>query len=156
MGTLLIVLDSNVLVYAAGGEHPLRDPCRLIFEAVVEGVAEATTTVAMIDEFVSVHGRRRDRPTAARRAEEFLAILSPLLTSEEVDVRPALRLFERIDAIDASDAFLAVAAIRNEAEALVSADHGFANVPRLRYVDPSSDALRSLISRDADSRGPGE
>ena len=33
----MIVLDTTVLVYATGAEHPLRSPCRALIEAVTAG-----------------------------------------------------------------------------------------------------------------------
>lgn len=35
--TRVIVLDTTVLVYAVGAEHPLRDPCRRLVEAIADG-----------------------------------------------------------------------------------------------------------------------
>src|SRR6476646_11029825 len=50
----MIVLDTTVLVYAKGSEHPLRAPCRELIEAVAGGSIEATTSVEAIQEFVHV------------------------------------------------------------------------------------------------------
>jgi predicted nucleic acid-binding protein len=33
----LIVLDTTVLVYAKGQDHPLREPCRALVEAIAAG-----------------------------------------------------------------------------------------------------------------------
>jgi uncharacterized protein len=62
----VIVLDATVLVYAVGGKHPLRDPCRRLVDAVADGSLAATTTVEVIQELVHVRPRRRGRPDAAR------------------------------------------------------------------------------------------
>lgn len=40
----MIVLDTTVLVYATGAEHPLRAPCRLLIDMIAQGKVEATTT----------------------------------------------------------------------------------------------------------------
>ncbi len=142
----MIVLDANVLIYAVGRDHELREPCRAIVAAIRDGRVQATTTVGVIDEFVHVHARGRDRMAAVRWADRYAVLLSPLLMHEESDVRAALNLFERIDALNASDSFLAAAALRAKAEALVSADKGFDRVPRLRYLHPASSELSALLA----------
>lgn len=61
----MIVLDTTVLVYAKGAEHPLRDPCRDLVAAIADERIAATTTAEVIQEFVHVRARRRDRSDAA-------------------------------------------------------------------------------------------
>ena len=53
----MIVLDTTALVYAVGGEHPMREPSRRLVEAIAAGRIEATTTVEVIQEFVHVRAR---------------------------------------------------------------------------------------------------
>jgi predicted nucleic acid-binding protein len=77
----VIVLDTTVLVYAKGAEHPLR----------------------------------------------------------------GLALFERVTGLGAFDAVLAAAAISAGAEALVSADNGFGDVPNLAYVSPDVAGVATLL-----------
>ena len=48
----MIVLDTTVLVYAVGAEHPLREPNRRLIDAIATGRVDATTTAEVIQEFV--------------------------------------------------------------------------------------------------------
>jgi hypothetical protein len=41
----VIIVDTTVLAYAVGDEHPLREPCRRLLAAHANGTIEATTTV---------------------------------------------------------------------------------------------------------------
>ena len=64
----MIVLDTTVLVYATGSDHPLREPCRRLVDAVANGVLTARTTVELIQELMHVRARRvGDRHEPARR-----------------------------------------------------------------------------------------
>lgn len=76
----MIVLDTTVLVYAKGAEHPLRDPCRDLVAAIADERIAATTTAEVIQEFVHVRARRRDRSDAAALGRDYAELLSPLLT----------------------------------------------------------------------------
>lgn len=143
----MIVLDTTVLVYAAGADHPLREPCSALMERVAEGDVEATTTVEVIQEFAHVHARRRDRRAVARAARSFAELLAPLLVVDPGDLAAGLDLFERRDSLGAFDAVLAAVALARGADALVSADRAFATVPRLRHVDPGTPEIGALIDR---------
>ncbi|MDQ3784280.1 MAG: type II toxin-antitoxin system VapC family toxin [Actinomycetota bacterium] len=121
-----------MLVYAVGDHHPLRGPCRRIVQTVADGRMAASTTVEVIQEFVHVRARRRPRSDAVAIATDFVHLFSPLQIVDEDDLELGLRVFGEGGVISAFDAVLAASAIRHEAEALVSADEAFSNVPDYR------------------------
>lgn len=143
----MIVLDTTVLVYAKGAEHPLRQPCRELVAAIADGQIEATTTVEAIQEFAHVRARRRDRGDAAALGRDYAELLSPLLEITVAQLRRGLELFERHEGLGAFDAVLAGAALEVGAEALVSADGGFAAVPGLPHAMPDVAGVAGLLKR---------
>ena len=140
----MIVLDTTVLAYAVGGEHPLRDPCRRLLAAHAEGGVEAATTVEVIQEFAHIRARRQTRPDAVHVARQYVAAFSLLVTTPD-DLDRGLDLFEQYPALGAFDAVLAAVALEHGAQALVSADRAFGSVPGLPWVDPASPAMLRLI-----------
>lgn len=140
----MIILDTTVLVYAVGIEHPLRGPCRRILRAHADGAIEAVTTVEVVQEFAHVRARRRTRAAAAAVARRYAAGLALLAAGPE-DLEVGLELFERQAALGAFDAVLAAVALNRGAEALVSADAAFGEVAGLRRVDPATPALDRLL-----------
>ncbi len=146
----MIVLDTTVLVYAKGAEHPLRDPCRKLIEAIAANEIEATTTVEAIQEFVHVRSRRRDRSDAASLGRDYVELLSPLLPVTDEQLQQGLGLFERLERLGAFDAVLAAAAIAIDASALVSADEDFAAVPTLTYVRADPSGVAHLLDSPAE------
>jgi uncharacterized protein len=141
----MVVLDTTVLVYAKGADHPLRDPCRRLVAAVAEGALEATTTVETIQEFAHVRARRRGRADAARLAADYAALLSPLLTVGEADLERGLALYERSERLGAFEAVLAAAAEAADARALVSADAAFDELPVLPHIVPDAAGVVTLL-----------
>lgn len=141
----MIVLDTTVLVYAKGAEHPLRDPCRRLIAAVAEEGLAATTTVEAIQEFVHVRARRRDRADAAALGRDYAELLSPLLGVEREHLDRGLELFQRLERLGAFDAVLAAAAIDAGATALVSADTAFAAVPALTHLVPDEAGVGQIL-----------
>ncbi|HEY0237673.1 MAG TPA: type II toxin-antitoxin system VapC family toxin [Friedmanniella sp.] len=143
----MIVLDTTVLVYAVGSDHPLRDPCRSLVSAVSSGVLAATTSVEVVQEFVHVRSRRRDRRDAVGLGRDYVDLLSPLLVVGADELRTGLTFFETTAELGAFDAVLAAAALAAGADALVSADRAFAAVRGLRHVVPDASGVASLLAR---------
>jgi predicted nucleic acid-binding protein len=143
----MIVLDTTVLVYAKGSDHPFRDPCRRLINAIAEGELDATTTVEVIQEFVHVRAQRRERSDAVELGCDYADLLAPLLTVEDEQLRRGLSLFERTDPLGAFDAVLAASALDTGATALVSADNAFTHVAGLDHVIPDDAGVDSLLKR---------
>lgn len=142
----MIVLDTNILSYALGDDHPLRDHCRRLLQAHRDGRVEATTTVEVLQEFTHVRARRRSRADAARSARAYAAAFTLLHTAPE-DLELGLQLFEQHRRLGAFDAVLAAVALNHRAEALVSADRAFGEVVGLRLVEPGTISFDRLLAR---------
>lgn len=128
----MIVLDTTVLVYAVGGAHPLAGPARGLVAAIEGGRVPGTTTVEVIQEFVQVRSRRRDRADAAALGRDFATLLSPLLSPGADELEAGLALFEQTT-LGAFDAVLAAATI-SRGDVLVSADGAFSAAPGLELA----------------------
>ncbi|MGH3850574.1 MAG: type II toxin-antitoxin system VapC family toxin [Pseudonocardiaceae bacterium] len=143
----MILVDTTVLVYAVGGEHPLRQPCRTIVSAVGDGSILATTTVEMIQEFAHVRARRRGRADSTAVARSYAKLFSPLLVLDETDLESGLELFGRHGSIGSFDAVVAAATIRRDG-ILVSAFHGFKVVEGLAMLNPAAPDLLHHLQQE--------
>jgi predicted nucleic acid-binding protein len=141
----VILLDTTVLVYAKGHDHALRDPCRELIAAIADRRIDATSTVEVIQEFVHVRARRRDRSDAAGLGRDYAELLSPLLAPTVEDLNAGLALFEHSDTLGSFDAMLAACATRAGIQALVSADTAFADVAQLSHVVPDRAGVARLL-----------
>jgi uncharacterized protein len=141
----MIVVDTTVLVYAKGGDHPLRDPCLALMTAVADDRLEATTSPEVIQEFVHVRARRRDRRDAASLGRAYAELFSPLMTITDNALRRGLSLFEQVEQLGAFDAVLAAGAAGAGASAIVSADAAFAAVTDVRHVVPDAAGIAALL-----------
>ena len=141
----MIVVDTTVLVYAVGVDHPLRESCRRLVEAARTRTAELTTTVEVIQEFVHVRARRRSKRDAIMLGKAYAALLHPLLAVDERDFAAGLDLFGSSTELGPFDAVLATAAIHRDADALVSADRAFEEIEGVAYLHPTSRDLGALI-----------
>jgi len=139
----VILLDTTVLCYAVGTEHPLRDPCRVLIGRAGRGELRASTTVEVVQEFVHVRARRRGRADAVQLARAYVRLLAPLQSPDEDTLEAALRLYPTIPALGSFDVLLAATAVRS-ADTLLSADRAFADVPGLHHVVPDAEGIATL------------
>jgi predicted nucleic acid-binding protein len=140
----VILLDTTVLVYAVGADHPLRGPCRLILQAHAAGSLEATTTVEVIQEFTHVRARRQPRADAVALARHYAAAFS-LLASQTADLELGLTLCERHPELGAFDAVLAAVALNHHVDAFISADRAFGVLTQLPWIDPATPEIDRIL-----------
>ncbi|HLA15754.1 MAG TPA: type II toxin-antitoxin system VapC family toxin [Candidatus Limnocylindrales bacterium] len=141
----MIVLDTNVLVYAVGGPHPLAAPCRALVEAIRDRRIEATTAPEVIQEFVHVAVRRRPRSVVVALAGAYADLLAPLQPIEEPHLRRGLRVFLDYPDLDAFDALLAGTVLEEGLDALVSADAHLQVVNGLDVIVPGTSRFDDLL-----------
>jgi predicted nucleic acid-binding protein len=148
----VIILDTTVLAYAVGKEHPLREPCRRLLAAHASGAIEATTTVEVLQQFAYVRARRRSREDAVNLTRLYVVALGPIVTTT-AELDAGLTLFGQHPELGAFDAVLAAVALSRGAEALVSAVRAFASVPELAWIDPATSAIDRLVGDSASGAG---
>lgn len=141
----MILLDTDVLVYAAGTEHPLRAPCREILRAAGDERIDARTTEPCLLELLHVWATRRSRADAARLASLYLRLLGAPIPTEEV-VGEAADLFARHERLGSVDAHLAAAARRTGARMVVTADRAFRGVVGVTARPPDHADVRRLLA----------
>lgn len=142
----MILVDTNVLVYAIGGAHELREPARRVIDGVQRGAIPGATIGAVYLEFLHVYSRRRSPAAAAAAIQDLITLLGlpiELLASELV---VAAGLYERHTCLEAVDAALAAVSLRPEVEGLVTADRAFFDVPGVRVLDPRSPELARMLA----------
>jgi predicted nucleic acid-binding protein len=140
----VIVLDTSVLVYATGTDHPFREPCqRLLISEAPAG--RLTTTAGVIQEFVHVRQRRRSRSDAVALARDFVDLFEPLLEVPDAAVRDALDLLVEHPKLGAFDSVLAAAAIRAGCSALITTDAAFTGIRGCPVVVPDSVGIHRLV-----------
>jgi hypothetical protein len=141
----VIALDTNILVYAVGSPHAFAEPCQAMVAAIRDHRLEATTTPAVIQEFVHVTMRRRPLEAAIALAVDFADLLAPLVSVGEVHLRRGLRILKDHPDLEAFDALLAAVVIEESIDAVVSADARLGAVNDLQVIVPGTDRFAELL-----------
>jgi predicted nucleic acid-binding protein len=99
----MIFVDGNVLVYAVGAPHPLRDEARAFFEESLVTSRPLATSAEVLQELLHVYlsvGRLETLDAALTLAGSLIATVWPI---EEEDVRQARALAEVHPGLGARD-----------------------------------------------------
>jgi len=133
-----LFLDTTVLVHAAGGTHPLREPSRSLVELARSGTLELHVSTEAIQEFLFHRLRRTDAAAAVLDARDAAAFC-------RVHAFDASVLDRSIDLVESTnlrgrDAVHAATAQVQGFSAIVSADRDFDGIPGLTRIDPADAA----------------
>ncbi len=110
------LFDTSIFIYALGGEHLYKEPCR---EIVRKAAAEAARNVAK------------------------LAWWHPV---EPNDIQRGIDLFEIHPNLDARDAVFAALAINRGIDTILSTDRAFDGINELKRIDPADEqAVARLV-----------
>lgn len=122
----MIFVDSNVLVYAVGGEHPLRNRARSFFRETLEDGTPLATSAEVLQELLHVYlpvDRLRTLDAALQLAD---ARIATIWSVEAEDVRLARLLAERHPALDARDLLHLACCIRRDVDRVKTFDRALA------------------------------
>ena len=130
--TAALLLDAAVFVYATGGEHPLRAPCR----SVLRSERDLFASVEAIQEFAHHRLRRTgDRARAAREGTAAAGSCSLLDFTAGV-LRRSLTLLQDHPTVRGRDAVHAATALEYGVSTIVSPDAAFDDIPGLTRLNP--------------------
>ncbi len=134
---MTVFIDTAIIMYAAGGEHPLRDPSRRILSRIGEGELDGVISVEVIQEilhrFISVR-----RPTLGQaQASEAMDFFAPVLPISHALMRRVPDLLGRYPDLDARDLVHVATCIHEGITQIISPDRAFDQVVGLRRIDPT-------------------
>jgi len=133
-------VDVNVPMYAAGGEHPLREACAWALEAIVEGRFSAAIDAEIVQEILYRFGALNRRELGARVARDTMAIIPTIYPVNAEDASRAVDLFEQYSEqrLPARDCLHAAVMLGRGLSSILSTDSHFDTVTGLTRVDPLS------------------
>lgn len=141
---MTVFIDTAVIMYAGGSDHPMQQPCRELLTAVVHRRLEAVTSVEVIQEILHRFTAIDRRKTGMRMAESALDIFAPVLPINEAIMRRMPTLIGTYDQLSARDLVHVATCQSVGIELIVSPDRGFDAIEGLQRLDPV-DVAGSLL-----------
>ena len=135
-----IFIDANVPIYAAGREHPYREPCIQVLAAVNDD-PEAFVTDAEVFQEIMHHYLRTERWDAGQAVvESFAAMMYGKVSPVTIDdVLAAGQLDKTHHGLSTRDLLHLAVMHRLGVTRIVTADADFGRVPGIIRLDPADD-----------------
>jgi predicted nucleic acid-binding protein len=132
-----VFIDTAIIMYAGGGEHPLREPSRRILSRIGDGDLDGVISVEVIQEILHRFVRIRRPETGYAQASEAMDIFAPVLPITHALMRRVPDLATKYPSLDARDLVHVATCIHEGIAEIISPDRAFDVVAELRRIDPS-------------------
>lgn len=132
------LVDTNVLVYAAGRPDPNRDPCRRILEDVDDRPEEYGIDVETLQELLDVYTRRGQRAFAAQLVRRTLETFVDPFPVTRREIEEAADIVKEYRRLTPRDAIHAAVVLTYNLDGIVSADRSFEQLTGVTRFDPRS------------------
>lgn len=134
---MTVFIDTAVIMYAAGGEHPLRDPCGRIIAGIGDGDVDAVTSAEVVQEILHRFVSLRRAELGRAQAVEALDLFAPVLPITHALMRRVPDLALRYPSLDARDLVHVATCIHEGITEIVSPDRAFDRVAEVHRIDPA-------------------
>lgn len=124
-------------MYAAGGPHPLRDPCDRILALIASGGLDAVTSTEVVQEIAHRFLSLRRPELAGRLAMDVLDLFAPVLPVTHATMRRLPDLIELYPSLAARDLVHVATCLHEGIAEIISPDRAFDQVVGLRRIDPT-------------------
>ena len=132
----MILVDSNVFMYAAGTEHPSQAPSVRFLDAAARGHIDAVVDAEVLQEILHRY-RAIGRWHEGRRVYDLSRTVVPVVLDVTAEVLDGARdLLDEVPGLSARDALHAAVARINDVEAICTFDRDFDRIPGIRRVEP--------------------
>jgi uncharacterized protein len=132
----VILIDANIFMYAAGAEHPHKEPSRKFLERVARGEVDAALDAEVLQEILHRYRAIQRWPEGRSvydLARQIVLIVIPI-TAEILDL--ARHLLDEYGGLTARDALHAAVAQAHGAQAICSYDGDFDEIAGLSRIEP--------------------
>jgi len=121
----MIFVDSNVPMYVAGRDHPLREPSRRFFERARTGEIEICTSTEVLQEILYRYAALKRRDLAATVYELFVQLCPVVFPVTLADTDRARTIIAENDRVTVRDAIHVAVMVNNSVNEIATFDHGF-------------------------------
>ncbi|MGE5359260.1 MAG: type II toxin-antitoxin system VapC family toxin [Bacteroidales bacterium] len=131
-----VFVDSNIPMYVAGRDHPLRDPARRFLEAVSRGRVDACTSTEVLQEILYRYSALKRLDLAREVYDLFVRICPTVLPVTLADTDRARDLLLAQQDVGARDAIHVAVMLNNDVTTIASFDAGFDQVAGIHRLVP--------------------
>jgi len=132
----MILVDSNILMYAAGAAHPNKRPSLDFLTRVAQGKIDAVLDAEVLQEILHRY-RALNRWTEGSVVYDMARKLFPVVISVTTDILDQARsIMDATARVSARDAVHAAVVEIHGLEAVCSYDRDFDELPQIKRIEP--------------------
>jgi len=121
----MIFVDSNVPMYVAGRDHPLREPSRRFLDRARTGEIEICTSTEVLQEILYRYAALKRRDLAATVYDLFVQLCPVVFPVTLADTDRARNIITENDAVTVRDAIHVAVMVNNSVNEIATFDQGF-------------------------------
>jgi uncharacterized protein len=131
----LRLIDTNVVIYAAGKAHPLQDEARKVLDRIAEGSLHANVDVELLQEILHVYAARKERAKGFDTIDDLLVLFPNPIPIGREEIETARDLMHSNSFLGARDAIHAAVVQTQDLEGIVTADKVFDRIKGVKRFD---------------------
>jgi predicted nucleic acid-binding protein len=133
----LKLIDTNVVIYAAGRPHRYKAACAdILREAAGSELPDYVIDVELLQEVLHFYQSRQHLRLGLQIFDELMQTLPTPLAVTPRDVAVARDILARYPVLSARDAIHAAVVVTHGLEAIISADRAFDEIAEIKRLDP--------------------
>ena len=130
-----VFVDSNVPMYVAGRDHPLREPARRFMARMRAGEVEGCSSTEVLQEILYRYVGLRRRDLAVEVYELFVRLCPVIFPVALADTDRAKDMVKAVPQVGVRDAIHAAVMLDNDVTLIATFDRGFDEVPGVRRME---------------------
>ena len=120
-----VFVDSNVPMYVAGRDHPLREPARRFLEHARAGAHDLCTSTEVLQEILYRYAALQRRDLAGAVYDLFVQVCPTVFPVTLADTDRARTMVAGTASVGVRDAIHAAVMLNNDVRAIATFDEGF-------------------------------
>ncbi len=130
-------LDSNIIMYAIGGPHPLKRPSTALLERVQSGQLTVVTNTEVLQEILYRYSSCGKMALALEATQLTTEIVDEIFPVTADDLQLTMELLRHAPKVSVRDAIHCATMIHHRIRSILSANRHFDRFDRIRRIDPA-------------------
>ena len=129
------LIDTKVVIYAAGKAHPLQGEARRVLDRIAEGALHANVDAELLQEILHVYDARKERARGFDTLDDLLVLFPNPIPIAREEIETARDLMRAYSFLGARDAIHAAVVQTHDLEGIVTADRVFDRIKGVKRFD---------------------
>lgn len=119
------LIDTNIILYSLGREHPLKEPCRRLIAKITSGEIAANIDVEILQEVLYIYAHRNERVKGIAACRYLLDIFPNPFSVSKNEISSAISFMDKYPSLVSRDAIHASVVVNNKLKGIISEDRDY-------------------------------